>query len=325
MYKQLILSSVAAIGILGGVAPAAVAQDLSASGSIVYDNLLSHRLAQFHLNGSLTGVIGFVSLEGTIDADSAATAITDTKQILVGNQLRFREESFRDGRSGGVDSDIFGFQVDTDPDTEDNAIPIGYFAPIVNTVEEFSVTGTGNLGVNIASGWYNAQQNDAALATAGFADGDDDDSGGWSEASLLSLQLLAGNSYGPFDLPIRDEDEEDPESDAGFDDYRDRNTVTVGAITGDGNVGVNAAAGAFNIQQNAMTLAVSEDSVLAKATAGVIQTALDNTVVSMNTVNVVSAGGGISGSGNLGVNLAAGVGNMQHNSLTVATASGGGG
>lgn len=323
MYKRLILSSVAAIGLLGTTAPIVAAQEVNAEGSIVYDNVLSHRLAQWHFNGSLTGVLGFVSLEGTIDADSSASAIVDSKQILTGNAVAFREETFREGRSGGVDSALWGFQVDDDPDTMDNAIPIGYFAPIVNTVEEFSVSGAGNLGLNIASGYYNAQQNDAALATSGFAGADDDASGGWSEASLLSLQLSANNYYGPSELPERGTDE-GPLDGPAFDDYRDRNTVTVGTIDGDGNIGVNAAAGAFNIQQNAMVLAVSEDSVLARATAGVIQTALENDTIAMNSVNSVTAGT-ISGSGNIGVNLAAGVGNMQHNSLTIATAAGGGG
>lgn len=323
MYKRLILSSVAAIGLLGTTAPVVAAQEVNAEGSIVYDNVLSHRLAQWHFNGSLTGVLGFVSLEGTIDADSSATAIVDSKQILAGNSVAFREETFREGRSGTVDSAIWGFQVDPAAETLGNQIPIGYFAPIVNTVEEFSVSGAGNLGLNIAAGYYNAQQNDAALATSGFTGADDDSSGGWSEASLLSLQLSTNNYFGPFDTPERD-----PEGGAldgpAFDDYRDRNTVTVGTIDGDGNIGVNAAAGAFNIQQNAMVLAVSEDSVLAKATAGVIQTALENETIAMNSVNTVTAGE-ISGSGNIGVNLASGVGNMQHNSLTIATAAGGGG
>lgn len=320
MIKQLCLSSVAAIGLLGLTAPVVAAQELSARGNIVYDNVLSHRLAQWHFNGSLTGILGYVSLEGTIDADSAATAIVDTKQILEGNSVSFREETFRDGRSGGVDPTIWGYQVDADPDAFDNRIPIGYFAPIVNTVTPFNVGGAGNLGVNIAAGYYNAQQNDAALAVSGFTGGAGDGSGGWSEASLLSLQFAANNYYGPYDLPERDP-EDGPFDGPAFDDYRDRNTVSVGTISGDGNIGVNAAAGAFNIQQNAMVLAVSEDTVLAKATAGVIQTALDNTVVAMNSVNTVNAGN-ISGNGNIGVNLASGVGNMQHNSLTIATAGG---
>jgi hypothetical protein len=322
MYKQLFLTGAAAVGLIGLTPAVSAAQEITASGNIEYNNQLSHTLVQFHLNGSLTGIVGFVGLEGTIDADSAATAITDTKQILSGNRVTFREEAFREGRSGGVDSDLFGFQVDDDPDTMDNAIPIGYFAPIVNNVEAFNVEGAGNVGVNAAAGYYNAQQNDASLAVSGFSGGtDDDDSGGWSEASLLSLQLATDNYYGPYELPVRDPEDDDPLGGPGFDDYRDRNFTNLGTVSGDGNLGVNVATGAFNIQQNAMTLAVSEDSVLAKATAGVIQTALSNEVVAMNSVNNV-ASGDIGGAGNIGVNLAAGVGNMQHNSLTIATASG---
>jgi hypothetical protein len=319
MYKKIWLSGVAAVGLLGLTAPAVSAQEFSAEGDIVYDNVLSHRLAQWHANGSLTGLVGFVSMEGAITTDSSATAIVDSKQILAGNSVAFREETFREGRSGGVDSGVWGFQVDPAVDTLDNGIPIGYFAPIVNEVESFSVSGSGNVGVNIAAGYTNAQQNDAALAVTGFAGGDDT-TGGWSEAALLSLQFSTGNYYGPYDLPTRDP-EDGPLDGPAFDDYRDRNSVTVATIDGDGNIGVNAAAGAFNIQQNAMVLAVSEDSVLAKATAGVIQTALSNATVAMNSENTVSAGT-IGGSGNIGVNLASGVGNMQHNSLTIATSGG---
>lgn len=326
MRKQLLLSAVAAFSILALTPAVSAAQEgggdneVDLTGDAFYLNLAAHLHGQAHLNASLTGLLGGVTLDGMISADSSAQAYIDTKQILRDNRVEFREEPRRDGRSGGVDSDIFGFQVGAFNDGFGQPIEIGWFSPMINTVEEFDVDGSGNVGLNIAAGWYNAQQNDAALATSGFVGGDDGESGGWSEASLLSLQLGDNNYYGSFFTPEAPEREDDTQD---FDDYRDRNTVSVGTINGDGNIGVNAAAGAFNIQQNALAMAVSEDSVLAKATAVVFQTAYNNNARLMDSVNVVSAGS-IGGSGNIGVNLASGVGNMQHNSLTMAVSAAGG-
>ena len=85
--------------------------------------------------------------------------------------------------------------------------------------------------------------------------------------------VLLGNSQyaAPEFLP-----EDNPDEDGGANNFRDRNTVTGGSITGDGNIGVNAAAGSFNQQSNLMTLAVATDSALAEANSGLIQTALFN-------------------------------------------------
>lgn len=320
MRKQLLLSAAAAFAVLAmspGITHAQETDsDIDLTGDAYYLNLLAHLHGQAHLNASLTYLFGGVDLEGVINADSSAQAYVDTKQILTGNDVEFREEIRREGRSGGVNPSVWGLQVGTA--APGAPIEVGYFAPMVNTVAPFSISASGNVGLNIAAGWFNAQQNDAALATSGFS-GDDDDSGGWSEASLLSLQLLSGNNYGSLYLPSDDDRLDD---DFDFDDFRERNTVTVTSIAGDGNIGVNAAAGAFNIQQNALVMAVSDNSVLAKATAGVIQTADGNIVRPMDSVNIVTAGT-ISGSGNIGVNLASGVGNMQHNSLTMASSSAG--
>jgi hypothetical protein len=68
---------------------------------------------------------------------------------------------------------------------------------------------------------------------------------------------------------------------------------------------------------------VASEASLSQANAGVLLSALwsDTTVVDTNnhvgTINVT-------GSGNIGVNAAAGVGNQQHNSLTIAASAAGG-
>jgi hypothetical protein len=115
---------------------------------------------------------------------------------------------------------------------------------------------------------------------------------------------------------------DDPES------YEDENTlvtntVSVGSGTLDGasgNIGVNAAAGAFNIQKNALVIASITGGNLAEAAAGTTQDAEFNDSVHENVTNDVAIGGSLVGAtGNIGVNLAAGIGNLQLNSLTIAS------
>jgi hypothetical protein len=78
------------------------------------------------------------------------------------------------------------------------------------------------------------------------------------------------------------------------------------------------------MQQNLLTLAVASDSSLAEASAGVVQAAFFNGVEAQDTINTAVAGP-VSGAGNIGVNIAAGVGNMQSNSLTAAVSGAFGG
>ena len=84
-----------------------------------------------------------------------------------------------------------------------------------------------------------------------------------------------------------------------------------------GNIGVNAAAGSLNQQANLMTLAVANDTTLAEANAGLIQTSTLSFVEQQDSQNLVT-GLVIDGtSGNVGVNFASGVGNQQLNALTI--------
>ena len=94
-------------------------------------------------------------------------------------------------------------------------------------------------------------------------------------------------------------------------------------ITGSGNIGVNAAAGSLNQQANLMTLAVANDTTLAEANAGLIQASTLSYVEQQDSINSVSGLSIDGASGNIGVNFAAGVGNQQLNSLTIAASQGG--
>ena len=259
---------------------------------------------------------GNVALEGTIAVDSSAVAVTDAKQIMGPNEVTYREENELDGENGYVDP-VFGTSVAEDGSPLPQ-IRAGFFAPIINTVDAFDVSGAGNMGVNLAAGYFNMQMNAATIASSEVTD--PEAVGGWAEASTTSLQALLGNSQyaAPEFLP-----EDNPDEDGGANNFRDRNTVTGGSITGDGNIGVNAAAGSFNQQSNLMTLAVATDSALAEANSGLIQTALFNYVEQQDSINHVGAATITDASGNIGLNMAAGVGNQQLNSLTIAASQGG--
>ena len=349
MRKTFLLSG-AAIAALA-LAPAAFAQsapfgdtpsdgDTTVEADIYYGNDVRHRnVVDIEYTKDLD-LVGDITVEGTINVDSSAVAVIDNKQIMIGNTLRFREETSTDGASGNVDGTIFGAADvlpagEGDPaDAGDATIDIGFFAPIINTVEDFAVRGSGNVGVNIAAGYHNIQENVAALAQSNFdgSDTDEFDSAGWAEASLTSLQASGLNSFGP-DETLED-NPDTPDDESAGQDFRNRDTVGVADVTGNGNIGVNAAAGAFNLQKNAMALAVATDSALAEANAAVIQTSDANTTIVMDAVNLVEGAviGGDGSTGNIGVNLAAGVGNIQMNSLVAAaslaavgTGTGGGG
>lgn len=270
---------------------------------------------------------GTVRLDGDIEVDSSAVAVTDAKQFLTGVTVNYREENELNAENGFV-SDVFGPGVsepgtdptDGQPDgVAQDQIRAGFFAPIINTVEVFDVNASGNIGVNLAAGFFNMQMNSAAISVS--EDSDSEASGGWAEASTTGLQSLIGVSQ--FATPDDLLGEDEPEAGGGGNNFRDRNSVLGATIGGSGNIGVNVAAGSLNQQANLMTLATASNADLAEANAGLIQTALLSGAEQQDSINSVS-GLSISGSsGNIGVNMAAGVGNQQLNALTIAASQGG--
>ena len=100
------------------------------------------------------------------------------------------------------------------------------------------------------------------------------------------------------------------------------NVVSVDISASDdvaGNVGVNAASGAFNVQSNAIAIAAAPASMLAQAQAGLAQNVEQTFSAHHDVVNEVAATVILDGvSGNVGMNFASGVGNVQSNSITIA-------
>ncbi|TXH01441.1 MAG: hypothetical protein E6R09_06590 [Rhodocyclaceae bacterium] len=327
--KYLLLSAVAASAMLVA-SPAYANRDRGPSLDIDYDNNIETSIVTDVAYYKDVALEGTVSLEGTISVDSSAVAVTDVKQLSGLNNVTYREENELNGENGYV-SDIFGpgwSEAGNDPNDNltngvlEGAIRVGYFAPIINTVDAFDVSGAGNIGVNLSAGYYNMQMNSATLASSSVQD--PDASGGWSEASTTSLQMLVGTYQYGAETDVLPED--DPTDGGGGNNFRDRNTVMGGAVSGDGNIGINAAAGSFNQQANLLTLAVATDAALAEANSGLLQIAVFNGVEQQDSINTVGTLTIADASGNIGVNMAAGVGNQQLNSLTIATslASGGG-
>ena len=191
---------------------------------------------------------------------------------------------------------------------------------------------SGNIGVNASSGVSNVQANDAAIASLTMNANDDVDGltldedgnliatrrGALASALVFNSQDSNGN--------YATTDGEDDDADSGF--LAALNGDALGGVSG--NVGVNIAAGTGNAQGNAMAVTVADGAAIAKAASVSEQFAYNNAVSGedMDLDLVASIGGGAmaGASGNLHVNVASGVGNVQHNGLAIAasTAVGGG-
>ncbi|KGM56764.1 hypothetical protein N799_02425 [Lysobacter arseniciresistens ZS79] len=162
----------------------------------------------------------------------------------------------------------------------------------------------GNIGANIAAGVGNAQANDAALASV-------DGEAVFASAMLFNNQTTGANlgtdAFG---------------ADAGlFYDASVSDNVLASAA---GNIGLNVAAGVGNAQTNALAASVNSSGNLASASADSDQlTLLNGVLAGFDLDNDASLSGMALSSavGNIGVNIAAGVGNAQHNGLSIAVAS----
>ena len=185
---------------------------------------------------------------------------------------------------------------------------------------------SGNVGVNQASGDYNAQGNSAAISAAsssssdaGFtfdhSDGHDPAAGGMADAETFTTQGVA------------------------LDQTWNHGTTNSSNISGNafenasGNVGVNQASGDNNQQSNSLAAATTSNNVYALATSTLDQEITGNSVSNdpgtlgwcsypQATTNTSNLKGNVAAnfSGNLGINQAAGTGNAQSNSLSMAVA-----
>lgn len=328
--KKILLATAATMAI---IATPAMAQDGGADGEsslevdLRYANNIDTSVTTDVTYNKNLALIGGAVVLGVVAVDSSAVAVTDAKQLSQGVVVNYREENELNGENGYVDP-VFGIgwsEGGNDPNDNlidgvpEGQIRAGFFAPIINTVETFDVEGSGNIGVNLAAGYFNDQMNAASIAVS--SNSNPDALGGWAEASTTALQSQLGVTQRHTEGDTLSED--DPSVGGGQNNFRDRNSVFGATITGSGNIGVNAVAGSLNQQANLMTLAVANDATLAEANSGLIQATTLASVEQQDSINTVSGLTIAGASGNIGVNMASGVGNQQLNSLTIAASQGG--
>lgn len=332
-------------------------------------------------------IFGTITIDGSITADALSQATLDDKQMLSNNNI-----SFEDFQNWSLDS---GVVAEPQPGGGDSLQGTPTEATYSNSVSASLIgsAASGNIGINMAAGDYNLQENAAVLsnadgffpaetethshsfALAGASAGSKsiDASGSFSyyssansqgvtsyesitasgsltldlswnatftltgssasasarsartsgaaEAGSFSLQSLYNTGFNTNETPFQEQGSQSPElENTDIDNVVDVSDSLNGAT---GNVGLNAAAGAFNIQKNALVIASVTGGHLAEATSGVLQYSEFNDQVIEDVDNNVNFTGSLNGaSGNIGVNMAAGVGNLQLNTLTIANALG---
>ena len=157
----------------------------------------------------------------------------------------------------------------------------------------------GAVGVNVTSGAGNVQSNDVALAAV--------------EAGKVFASAQVFNNQA------------DPGESLSIGNAANKASLGGSALNGaKGTIGVNIAAGAGELQENGMAASTNTSGRIAKATDYNKQSA-DNNSLRLNgcdPTNVASLNGTalMNAMGNIGVNIAAGAGNLQHNGLAIATA-----
>lgn len=159
----------------------------------------------------------------------------------------------------------------------------------------------GNIGVNVAAGVGNAQANDTALSSV---DGE----------RVFASAMVFSNQASYFNYASSNQ------SDTYYSATLDGDALADAV----GNIGVNVAAGVGNGQTNAMAASVNSSGTIATATADSEQDAWLNTLATdydLDTFATLSGNALSNAQGNIGANVAAGVGNLQHNGLSIATAS----
>lgn len=159
---------------------------------------------------------------------------------------------------------------------------------------------SGNVGINITEGIDNAQSNDASLATV-------DTGNVFGNAQIFNAQASHGK--------VR------------IDNFMLNASVGDNALQNvSGNVGVNVSSGAANVQNNSLAAATTQlnpgdaVTVAMAATDQTSQTAGLDFHGSISGTAMLGAGALARSTGNIGVNIAGGAGNLQHNGLAIAAA-----
>jgi len=169
-------------------------------------------------------------------------------------------------------------------------------------IESGAVNGaSGNIGLNMAAGTGNLQGNATAIASIQEKDV-------FSSATTYANQTTMTN----FSFNV--------------DDSANEATMDAALAGASGNIGVNLASGSGNTQSNQLAMVESGGSKVSRAAVSIDQSASGNqsqsassyeSTNSANTARMMS-GALAQASGNIGVSIAAGVGNAQANAMSVS-------
>jgi hypothetical protein len=223
-----------------------------------------------------------------------------------------QSSSYQSSRSSSSDSYAAAFGVDASLATT-NVSTTGSVTQHINTQTAGTLnatTGTnaangvsGNLGINIAEGISNAQSNDTSLASV-------DVGNVFGNAQIFNSQSSSGS--------------------ARINNFNLNASIGDGSLSGvTGNVGVNVASGIGNVQNNSLAGAVTTTTPGNALTTAMVATD-DNSQSAGMSVHGQFQGTAMLGSnalanasGNIGVNIAGGAGNLQHNGLAIAALNSG--
>ncbi|MFM0151169.1 MULTISPECIES: hypothetical protein [Paraburkholderia] len=228
--------------------------------------------------------------------------------VAVGEQ----SSGYQNSKSSSTDAYGAAWGIDASLATTDVTTK-GYVTDHINTQAAGTLTATtganaangvsGNLGINIAEGISNAQSNDVSLASVDIGNV-------FGNAQIFNNQSSAGM--------------------AKINNFNLNASIGDGSLSGvTGNVGVNVASGIGNVQNNSLAGAVTTTTPGNAQTTAMIATD-DNSQTAGMTVTgqfqgtaMLGAGSLANASGNIGVNIAGGAGNLQHNGLAIAALNSG--
>ncbi|WP_298137093.1 hypothetical protein [Acidiferrobacter sp.] len=184
-----------------------------------------------------------------------------------------------------------------------NLFSVSESADVTNTasVSQHALqNAAGNIGLNVASGADNMQANNTAISHAL----------GVLPSGQASAMIESGQLSGPVGIDFAS---------------GDNNTASLSnhvLQNASGNIGVNVAAGDGNMQANALAVSYNRGGLDAYAGAESAQGALFVGAMTFGADNDATLSNHVlqNASGNIGVNVAAGLQNMQENGLSVATA-----
>ena len=167
------------------------------------------------------------------------------------------------------------------------------------------------------------------FSTAAFAEGDDATI--YSDGDMLNSIYVIGDIYAYGEIRVASESgalvdqDQLTEGNVSYGDGDNSASASGDALSAaSGNIGANIAAGVGNAQSNGMAASVNSSGTIAKASADSEQfTIFNELLANCDLDNTASLSGAALSSavGNIGVNIAAGVGNAQHNGLSIAVAS----